>query len=171
MAIETQWDISGIKNSNEVCYKTRSADGVFIKDKDDNFIMRQRSLMIIDATKDVHMNKITKKNCKEFYRRLKVLQIVGFTPIENLRLEDIEEHIGLTTNADTLNIAGDTGTGIITNAETLTYKAFKLMVFKAMEDGADLIIKAEKEMPTPIIADSSEKAESEEEEVTLVPDL
>jgi|TARA_R110000744_G_scaffold108988_2_gene206206 hypothetical protein len=154
MAIETQWDISGIKNSNEVCYKTRSADGVFIKDKDDNFIMRQRSLMIIDATKDVHMNKITKKNCKEFYRRLKVLQIVGFTPIENLRLEDIEEHIGLTTNAD-----------------TLTYKAFKLMVFKAMEDGADLIIKAEKEMPTPIIADSSEKAESEEEEVTLVPDL
>ena len=110
--------------------------------------------MIIDATKDVHMNKITKKNCKEFYRRLKVLQIVGFTPIENLRLEDIEEHIGLTTNAD-----------------TLTYKAFKLMVFKAMEDGADLIIKAEKEMPTPIIADSSEKAESEEEEVTLVPDL
>jgi|TARA_R110002051_G_scaffold179790_1_gene249479 hypothetical protein len=154
MAIETQWDISGIKNSNEVCYKTRSADGVFIKDKDDNFIMRQRSLMIIDATKDVHMNKITKKNCKEFYRRLKVLQIVGFTPIENLRLDDIEEHIGLTTNAD-----------------TLTYKAFKLMVFKAMEDGADLIIKAEKEMPTPIIADSSEKAESEEEEVTLVPDL
>ena len=154
MAIETQWDISGIKNSNEVCYKTRSADGVFIKDKDDNFIMRQRSLMIIDATKDVHMNKITKKNCKEFYRRLKVLQIVGFTPIENLRLTDIEEHIGLTTNAD-----------------TLTYKAFKLMVFKAMEDGADLIIKAEKEMPTPIIADSSEKAESEEEEVTLVPDL
>mgnify|MGYP003641135139 CR=1 FL=1 len=154
MAIETQWDISGIKNSNEVCYKTRSADGVFIKDKDDNFIMRQRSLMIIDATKDVHMNKITKKNCKEFYRRLKVLQIVGFTPIENLRLEDIEEHIGLSTNA-----------------ETLTYKAFKLMVFKAMEDGADLIIKAEKEMPTPIIADSSEKAESEEEEVTLVPDL
>ena len=154
MAIETQWDISGIKNSNEVCYKTRSADGVFIKDKDDNFIMRQRSLMIIDATKDVHMNKITKKNCKEFYRRLKVLQIVGFTPIENLRLNDIEEHIGLTTNAD-----------------TLTYKAFKLMVFKAMEDGADLIIKAEKEMPTPIIADSSEKAESEEEEVTLVPDL
>jgi len=154
MAIETQWDISGIKNSNEVCYKTRSADGVFIKDKDDNFIMRQRSLMIIDATKDVHMNKITKKNCKEFYRRLKVLQIVGFTPIENLRLNDIQEHIGLTTNA-----------------ETLTYKAFKLMVFKAMEDGADLIIKAEKEMPTPIIADSSEKAESEEEEVTLVPDL
>jgi|TARA_R110002126_G_scaffold88059_4_gene211231 hypothetical protein len=154
MAIETQWDISGIKNSNEVCYKTRSADGVFIKDKDDNFIMRQRSLMIIDATKDVHMNKITKKNCKEFYRRLKVLQIVGFTPIENLRLNDIQEHIGLTTNAD-----------------TLTYKAFKLMVFKAMEDGADLIIKAEKEMPTPIIADSSEKAESEEEEVTLVPDL
>jgi|TARA_R110001632_G_scaffold88785_2_gene191831 hypothetical protein len=154
MAIETQWDISGIKNSNEVCYKTRSADGVFIKDKDDNFIMRQRSLMIIDATKDVHMNKITKKNCKEFYRRLKVLQIVGFTPIENLRLNDIQEHIGLSTNA-----------------ETLTYKAFKLMVFKAMEDGADLIIKAEKEMPTPIIADSSEKAESEEEEVTLVPDL
>ena len=154
MAIETQSDISGIKNSNEVCYKTRSADGVFIKDKDDNFIMRQRSLMIIDATKDVHMNKITKKNCKEFYRRLKVLQIVGFTPIENLRLNDIQEHIGLSTNA-----------------ETLTYKAFKLMVFKAMEDGADLIIKAEKEMPTPIIADSSEKAESEEEEVTLVPDL
>mgnify|MGYP003144898451 FL=1 len=154
MAIETQWDISGIKNSNEVCYKTRSADGVFIKDKDDNFIMRQRSLMIIDATKDVHMNKITKKNCKEFYRRLKVLQIVGFTPIENLRLNDIQEHIGLTTNA-----------------ETLTYKAFKLMVFKAMEDGADLIIKSEKEMPTPIIADSSEEKESEEEEVTLVPDL
>ena len=147
MPVDTQWDISKIKNSNEVCYKTRSADGVFVKDADGNHIMRQRTLMIINATESVYVNKITKKNCKEFYRRLKILQIVGFTPIQDLRLSDIEEHIGLTTSA-----------------KTLTYKDFKTMVYKAIEDGADMIIKQENEMPTPEIKE-------EEEEPTLVPDL
>ena len=157
MSIETQWDISKIKNSNEVCYKTRSADGVFVKDVDGNFVMRQRTLMIIDATKEVYINRITKKNYKEFYRRLKILQIVGFSLLQDLRLTDIEEHIGLTTSAS-----------------TLTYKAFKTMVYKAMEDGADLLIKSEKDMATPIIAEEPEEPTSEQEEdedVTLVPDL
>ena len=119
--------------------------------------MRQRTLMIIDATESVYMNRITKKNCKDFYRRLKILQIVGFSPIENLRLTDIEEHIGLTTSA-----------------KTLTYKAFKTMVYKAMEDGADMLIKAEADgqMPPSEILDSEEeKTNSEEEKPTLVPDL
>mgnify|MGYP003127487888 FL=1 len=156
MSIETQWDISKIKNSNEVCYKTRTADGVFIKDVDGNFIMRQRTLMIIDATKEVYINRITKKNYKEFYRRLKILQIVGFSLLENLRLTDIEEHIGLTTSSS-----------------TLTYKAFKQMIYKAMEDGADLLIKSEKDMATPIIAEEPEPTseQEEDEDVTLVPDL
>ena len=157
MPVDTQWDISKIENSSEVCYKTRSADGVFVKDADGNHVMRQRTLMIIDATESVYMNRITKKNCKEFYRRLKILQIVGFSPIENLRLTDIEEHIGLTTSA-----------------KTLTYKAFKTMVYKAMEDGADMLIKAEADgqMPPSEILDSEEeKTNSEEEEPTLVPDL
>ena len=150
MPVDTQWDISKIENSTEVCYKTRSADGVFVKDADGNHVMRQRTLMIIDATESVYMNRITKKNCKEFYRRLKILQIVGFSPIENLRLTDIEEHIGLTTSA-----------------KTLTYKAFKTMVYKAMEDGADMLIKAEADGQMP----PSEILDSEEEEPTLVPDL
>jgi len=157
MPVDTQWDISKIENSTEVCYKTRSADGVFVKDADGNHVMRQRTLMIIDATESVYMNRITKKNCKEFYRRLKILQIVGFSPIENLRLTDIEEHIGLSTSA-----------------KTLTYKAFKTMVYKAMEDGADMLIKAEADgqMPPSEILDSEEeKTNSEEEEPTLVPDL
>ena len=157
MPVDTQWDISKIENSTEVCYKTRSADGVFVKDADGNHVMRQRTLMIIDATESVYMNKITKKNCKEFYRRLKILQIVGFSPIENLRLPDIEEHIGLTTSA-----------------KLLTYKAFKTMVYKAMEDGADMIIKAEADGTMPqaeILEDEEEKTTSEEEEPTLVPDL
>ena len=150
MPVDTQWDISNIENSTEVCYKTRSADGVFVKDADGNHVMRQRTLMIIDATESVHMNKITKKNCKEFYRRLKILQIVGFSPIENLRLPDIEEHIGLTTSA-----------------KTLTYKAFKTMVYKAMEDGADMIIKAEADgtMPQAEILDSQEDENDKDTEV------
>jgi len=150
MPVDTQWDISNIENSTEVCYKTRSADGVFIKDADGNHVMRQRTLMIIDATESVYMNKITKKNCKEFYRRLKILQIVGFSPIENLRLPDIEEHIGLTTSA-----------------KTLTYKAFKTMVYKAMEDGADMIIKAEADgtMPQAEILDSQEDENDKDTEV------
>jgi len=157
MPVDTQWDITKIENSTEVCYKTRSADGVFVKDADGNHVMRQRTLMIIDATESVYMNRITKKNCKDFYRRLKILQIVGFSPIENLRLTDIEEHIGLTTSA-----------------KTLTYKAFKTMVYKAMEDGADMLIKAEADgqMPPSEILDSEEeKTNSEEEKPTLVPDL
>ena len=157
MPVDTQWDISKIENSTEVCYKTRSADGVFVKDADGNHVMRQRTLMIIDATESVYVNKITKKNCKDFYRRLKILQIVGFTPIQDLRLSDIEEHIGLTTSA-----------------KTLTYKDFKTMVYKAMEDGADMLIKAEADgqMPPSEILDSEEeKTNSEEEEPTLVPDL
>ena len=150
MPLDTQWDISKIENSTEVCYKTRSADGVFVKDADGNHVMRQRTLMIIDATESVYMNKITKKNCKEFYRRLKILQIVGFSPIENLRLPDIEEHIGLTTSAS-----------------TLTYKAFKTMVYKAMEDGADMIIKAEADgtMPQAEILDSQEDENDKDTEV------
>jgi|TARA_R100000329_G_scaffold134002_1_gene113891 hypothetical protein len=150
MPVDTQWDISNIENSTEVCYKTRSADGVFVKDADGNHVMRQRTLMIIDATESVYMNKITKKNCKEFYRRLKILQIVGFSPIENLRLPDIEEHIGLTTSA-----------------KTLTYKAFKTMVYKAMEDGADMIIKAEADgtMPQAEILDSQEDENDKDTEV------
>ena len=157
MPVDTQWDITKIENSTEVCYKTRSADGVFVKDADGNHVMRQRTLMIVDATESVYMNRITKKNCKDFYRRLKILQIVGFSPIENLRLTDIEEHIGLTTSA-----------------KTLTYKAFKTMVYKAMEDGADMLIKAEADgqMPPSEILDSEEeKTNSEEEKPTLVPDL
>ena len=150
MPVDTQWDISNIENSTEVCYKTRSADGVFVKDADGNHVMRQRTLMIIDATESVYMNKITKKNCKEFYRRLKILQIVGFSPIENLRLPDIEEHIGLTTSA-----------------KLLTYKAFKTMVYKAMEDGADMIIKAEADgtMPQAEILDSQEDENDKDTEV------
>ena len=150
MPVDTQWDISKIENSTEVCYKTRSADGVFVKDADGNHVMRQRTLMIIDATESVYMNKITKKNCKEFYRRLKILQIVGFSPIENLRLPDIEEHIGLTTSA-----------------KPLTYKAFKTMVYKAMEDGADMIIKAEADgtMPQAEILDSQEDENDKDTEV------
>jgi hypothetical protein len=150
MPVDTQWDISNIENSTEVCYKTRSADGVFVKDADGNHVMRQRTLMIIDATESVYMNKITKNNCKEFYRRLKILQIVGFSPIENLRLPDIEEHIGLTTSA-----------------KTLTYKAFKTMVYKAMEDGADMIIKAEADgtMPQAEILDSQEDENDKDTEV------
>ena len=150
MPVDTQWDISKIENSTEVCYKTRSADGVFVKDADGNHVMRQRTLMIIDATESVYMNKITKNNCKEFYRRLKILQIVGFSPIENLRLPDIEEHIGLTTSA-----------------KTLTYKAFKTMVYKAMEDGADMIIKAEADgtMPQAEILDSQEDENDKDTEV------
>ena len=48
------------------------------------------------------------------------------------------------------------------------------MVYKAMEDGADLLIKSEKDMATPIIAEEPEEPTSEQEEdedVTLVPDL
>lgn len=161
MPVDTQWDISKIENSSEVCYKTRSADGVFVKDADGNHVMRQRTLMIIDATESVYMNRITKKNCKDFYRRLKILQIVGFSPIENIRLSDIEEHIGLTTSA-----------------KTLTYKAFKTMVYKAMEDGADMIIKAEADgtmQQAEILEDDEDKEDKdtdvEEEKVTVVPDL
>jgi len=150
MPVDTQWDISNIKNSTEVCYKTRSADGVFVKDADGNHVMRQRTLMIVDATESVYMNRITKKNCKDFYRRLKILQIVGFSPIENIRLSDIEEHIGLTTSA-----------------KTLTYKAFKTMVYKAMEDGADILIKAEADGTMP----QAEILDDEEEKVPIVPDL
>lgn len=53
--------------------------------------------------------RISKKNAREFYRRGKTIEILGVGFLENGRMptmEEVEEHIGLTTNANSLDNKG-----------------------------------------------------------------
>lgn len=51
--------------------------------------------------------KISKKSAREFYRRGKTIEILGVGFLENGRMptmKEVEENIGLTTNANSLDI-------------------------------------------------------------------
>ena len=91
MPIDTQWDISKIKNSNEVCYKTRNADGEFVQDVDGNYKLRQRTLMSIDATESVKRNKITKNNIKVLGKI--IAEAYGVVKIIDNTLHNLESNL------------------------------------------------------------------------------
>tara|TARA_R100001086_G_scaffold249957_1_gene192046 strand:+ start:3342 stop:3779 length:438 start_codon:yes stop_codon:yes gene_type:complete len=72
------------------------------------------SMGVVMATAAVGINKLTDKNHKEFHQRLKKLEIVGSTLLKkedeegegiqrNPTLPEIKAHIGLKTNAPTMD--------------------------------------------------------------------
>ena len=95
-----------------------------------------------EATMFVGINKITRKNVKLFNKRLKILRFAGLHIFDNIKLQDIQENIDLTTDA-----------------KKMSPSEFKNTVWSSMEDGAEILIK-EQENPTEIL-DSQEDEQQE----------
>tara|TARA_R100000773_G_C4134930_1_gene64112 strand:+ start:125 stop:457 length:333 start_codon:yes stop_codon:yes gene_type:complete len=85
------------------------------------------------ATMFVGINKITRKNVKLFNKRLKILRFAGLHIFDNIKLQDIQEHIDLSTDA-----------------KKMSPSEFKNTVWSSMEEGAEILIQ-EQENPTEIL--------------------
>ena len=113
--------------------------------------------LIAHSTMYVGIKKITKKNAKLFNQRLKILRFAGLHIFDALKFSDIQDNIGLTSEV-----------------KPMTPKEFKNIVWQSREEGAQILIKSEQDSeedtPTPT-GEVLDAKESEEEEVTLIPDL
>lgn len=94
------------------------------------------------ATLFVGINKISNKNTKLFNKRLKILKFAGLHLFDGIKLSDIQEEIGLSTDA-----------------KKMSPSDFKNIVWQSMEEGAELLIQEEEK----------EQEGKEDEEATPVP--
>ena len=85
------------------------------------------------ASMFVGINKISKKNAKLFNTRLKIFRFAGLHIFDHVKLQDIEEHIDLKTDA-----------------KKMSPSDFKNAVWSSMEEGAEILIQ-EQENPTEIL--------------------
>ena len=85
------------------------------------------------ATMFVGINKITRKNAKLFNKRLKILRFAGLHIFDHVKLQDIQEHVDLSTDA-----------------KKMTPVEFKNTVWSSMEEGAEILVQ-EQENPTEIL--------------------
>ena len=85
------------------------------------------------ATMFVGINKITRKNAKLFNKRLKILRFAGLHIFDHVKLQDIQEHVDLSTDA-----------------KKMTTVEFKNTVWSSMEEGAEILVQ-EQENPTEIL--------------------
>ena len=81
----------------------------------------------------VGINKITRKNAKLFNKRLKILRFAGLHIFDHVKLQDIQEHVDLSTDA-----------------KKMTPVEFKNTVWSSMEEGAEILVQ-EQENPTEIL--------------------
>ena len=98
------------------------------------------------ASMFVGINKITKKNAKLFNKRLKILRFAGLHIFDHVKLQDIEEHIDLSTDA-----------------KKMTPVEFKNTVWSSMEEGAEILVQ-EQENPTEILDGQEAEAEDNKED-------
>lgn len=105
------WRVDEIKNFNDICYEERMPLPSEGGDETSKMVtvLKPGTRQLIFATMVVGMNKISEKNCKEFWYRLHLYEAMFGTFLleedgEQLfyLLPDIEEHIGLCTNATTI---------------------------------------------------------------------
>ena len=85
------------------------------------------------ATMFVGINKITRKNAKLFNKRLKILRFAGLHIFDHVKLQEIQEHVDLSTDA-----------------KKMTPVEFKNTVWSSMEEGAEILVQ-EQENPTEIL--------------------
>ena len=85
------------------------------------------------ATMFVGINKITRKNVKLFNKRLKILRFAGLHIFDNIKLQDIQEHVDLNTDA-----------------KKMSRSEFKNTVLSSMEEVAEILIQ-EQENPTEVL--------------------
>lgn len=97
------WNVSNIADSNAVCFRHFEEDGEPQRE------LKQSTHQLIFLTMVVGMGRITESNYKEFYKRVALferlhgcVQVVfavrGKFVDAPYTLEDIRQHIGLTTN-------------------------------------------------------------------------
>ena len=98
------------------------------------------------ASMFVGINKISKKNAKLFNTRLKILRFAGLHIFDHVKLQDIEEHIDLKTDAKKMNP-----------------NEFKNTVWSSMEEGAEILVK-DQENPSEIL-DSQEQETQQDGEI------
>ena len=98
------------------------------------------------ATMFVGINKITRKNAKLFNKRLKILRFAGLHIFDHVKLQDIQEHVDLSTDA-----------------KKMTPVEFKNTVWSSMEEGAEILVQ-EQENPTEIL-DSQEQESQQDSQV------
>ena len=118
------WNLSAIPNYKTTCYDRIPAEGnearlneggfmgpYWYVSKDDPTVLERMSVTthtLIFATMSVCMGSITEKNAEEFFRRLSEVEsegafrksVDGDVPFT---LEEVQAHIGLSTNVSTLN--------------------------------------------------------------------
>ena len=95
------------------------------------------------ASMFVGINKISKKNAKLFNTRLKILRFAGLHIFDHVKLQDIEEHIDLKTDA-----------------KKMSPSEFKNTVWSSMEEGAEILIQ-EQENPTEILDGQEQEAQQD----------
>jgi hypothetical protein len=99
------WSLEHIENYKEKCF-AEGTDGKYL---------RSLTEVLIFYTMAVGIPRITSANTKEFYERVRTVEAVN-GPAQRMLiddevnyipvlLKDVEEHIGLSTNADTLSAA------------------------------------------------------------------
>ena len=98
------------------------------------------------ATMFVGINKITRKNAKLFNKRLKILRFAGLHIFDHVKLQDIQEHVDLSTDA-----------------KKMTPVEFKNTVWSSMEEGAEILIQ-EQENPTELL-DGQEQESQQDSQV------
>ena len=95
------------------------------------------------ATMFVGINKITRKNAKLFNKRLKILRFAGLHIFDHVKLQDIQEHVDLSTDA-----------------KKMTPVEFKNTVWSSMEEGAEILVQ-EQENPTEILDGQEQEAQQD----------
>ena len=101
------WDLTAIEKSKELCWMPSTAE-------EGKFELHPVTNVLIWSTMLVGFNKITQKNHKEFHRRLIEFEVVTGNKMLSFQkvdggieerqpdLQEIEDHIGLATNANTM---------------------------------------------------------------------
>ena len=118
------WNISNVANYKTTCYDRIPAEGnegrldeggfmgpYWYVSKDDPAVLERMSVTthtLIFATMSVCMGEITAKNAAEFFRRLSEVEREGaFRKSADgdvpYTLDEVQAHIGLSTNVSTLN--------------------------------------------------------------------
>ena len=102
--------------------------------------------VLTQASMFVGINKITRKNAKLFNKRLKILRFAGLHIFDHVKLQDIQEHVDLTTDA-----------------KKMSPSEFKNTVWQSMEEGAEILVKDQEKPPE--ILDSKEDETQKNEDI------
>lgn len=89
------WDLNKVKDCDETCYLRIGKEG------EQNYQLSPTTNNLIWLTMTVGINKITESNWKDFYVRVIHAQRVRGNELYGITAQDVYNHIGLCTNAQT----------------------------------------------------------------------